>query len=61
MMGALRQAMRSDPSALAEGLDCWLHKGKGDLAEASAEAAAMTVAELLIRVGDHVSGGKWRG
>lgn len=54
----MRQAMHHSPAALAEGLDAWLVRHSDDL---EAEAAALTVGELLIHVGNHVTGGKFSG
>lgn len=54
----MRQAMHRSPAALAEGLDAWLVRHSDGL---EAEAAALTVAELLTIAGDYLTDKKWSG
>lgn len=55
----MRQAMRKSPAAFAEGLGAWAAKVDDPLGLEAAEVAAQTLAEILLLVGNYVTGGKY--
>ena len=55
----MRQAMRTSPAAFAEGLNSWLHAVPGEVD--AAEAAAITVAEILTIAAQYMTDNKWGG
>jgi hypothetical protein len=55
----MRQAMRSNPAAFAEGLGAWAAKTEDPVGLEAAEVAVQTLCEILLIAAKYMTAGKW--